>query len=1824
MQCDAGGATVEERIHSYAVKYNQLFPNNIDLKRVWEISQLHADSILAGNENQSSLRQLLTSLLFDKNAPTWTRAISGAALVNHYHLQCDEDVAVKQLIEALSPDSSSTPHTSNFIADYTTDDIVMISLYALNISKIVKLGNLHEFLIESCTCILENYSAQLNSQKQNSTEGACLSVLSTLLTSGTQISLDLRAEVHRNSITLLKRFFSLLYSKNLSPSVSREHIAKRLISPILQLIGAESTRSTVADEVIDLTSLHCNRLAGRDENDLDVCSSLLCVLMSITPLNAMERLCRNDLWQLLSCFFLSSDAVVRKRAAFIMQLVPTGETIAPQLAGYETEKDYKKKKAGKGKKSGKSNGSDSSDMPNIAVLTVNSSPPSRTFHDLIIVTNSITGKRAWWSDFLDVYGQIEGCTSMHLVDQIWPQLEHLCRLAAASSDDTDGGIHSDCAETEGVTYCYPTVGFVWVKSLLHILLQISIPGIRKAVFRRILVGGVMDPDSSERGLELSASRQSIAWVCRELLPLVDTVNFFSAYFIPPGLHIECTDSMDAISADYKINALAHPGILMPAFLGRLLKSLAAKDQATTEQESLVQALICSLVHAVCGENGLHSLSATKWILRVFAEPSILPLIPQCLGPVEVREISTFLRGRLACSNGVVREHVLQGLLPLFLGGLDPSTVSLTDLLLMVTSGSCFGLDKIISNIEFFSLLQGVVRKSCCVAAGGKGPGCPLVDVDGHLLAIAYAIAADQRTVQSEESKGESNSESGGEGEGGSYCGQTQAGVMSTLKALSESNLTLISQLYRAPFLEREVQLKSLRFLSGIMRTVIVAHSPLSSTQPSELTSEAASSSSSSPRMLFPHLDMLRACSSDLSSYLSIALCAALTATRESLSGAFKSSQSALLIDDLTLLDDCASMLGGLLLLYRLPADAPLAPSSSPPSSPPPALASKGAESSILAVVTGALQHLAAVLSKDPSSSLCNVPAVRCIYSLLSAVQASWPYSTGDPDTIGLLTATVSHIVSLLTSISEPSSSLFRSFLEVQGLNGGTGDGVERPKSVMTDLARVTDFQFGRVSTMFVEHRWAGIRAGLELLVLANASNHSSFNSLVNRSTSTSDNDGDSDRDHRLFSLAIDQLDSCSMSSLPDILSCCLVVVRRVCVQEHSEEKRDTWASLIIQLLDAAWLTTTGGSAYTDVRAINSFVRLAFDVSVLKSLDHADVRRYYDCVESLGLKNRPHIMQSLTAALCSAWSVDAALAAPFFSLLPRLLLYREPKQDDHNVPDNTGHESSNSANVDAIGTMSGICRFSVLLFLETCLEAKHTAEGAPIGSAICSKDQSETQNELLTKCLEGLIIELVALNEGEDFVQSAMIGSDLYGQKLRCWQALCVLTRYITEPLLCRILEIYFTTMTHSAGHSIRVHVELFGAAMAIKFPSVMMPRLLLALRDFNHSQQTLCSLFVVLGHAVLFDPSPASDLPSTEAGAGAGTGTALDRSTAQEVVNHLLPWLACGAGLARTVAQLLMHSLIPVVLDAPDPDSSPDTDRGQSYLRSILKYLGENRDSAKGMPKQRKFFADYNPSSHCSVHGLSLLGVDSTGEVVAPHILNFLAETLKAEVEMDRERSKVSHEHLTPSILIGDVTTTVATLQTKRVPFDELQLNLQSEVLSRQLNAAGRKRQEVVICASLIDKVTNLAGIARTCEIFAVQELVLANLGVVQSDAFQGIAVSCDQWLPMSEVPVHGLSAYLSDMRGKGYTILGLEQTDNSQDLGVVTELPSKCVLLLGREKEGIPVELLQEIDCCLEIPQYGVIRSLNVHVSAALAIWEITKLNKNFLADVKLNPLEN
>mmetsp|Transcript_46698 Transcript_46698/g.56527 ORF Transcript_46698/g.56527 Transcript_46698/m.56527 type:complete len:223 (+) Transcript_46698:2143-2811(+) len=179
--------------------------------------------------------------------------------------------------------------------------------------------------------------------------------------------------------------------------------------------------------------------------------------------------------------------------------------------------------------------------------------------------------------------------------------------------------------------------------------------------------------------------------------------------------------------------------------------------------------------------------------------------------------------------------------------------------------------------------------------------------------------------------------------------------------------------------------------------------------------------------------------------------------------------------------------------------------------------------------------------------------------------------------------------------------------------------------------------------------------------------------------------------------------------------------------------------------------------------------------------------------------------------------------------------------------------------------------------------------------------------------------------------------------------------------------------------------------------------------------------------------------------------------------------------------------------------------------------------------------------------------------------------------------------------------------QRKILPMDRLQLAVQEMKNDERTNAAGFPKREFIVCASLIDKVPNLAGLCRTGEIFAVEKIVIPDASVMKMDIFKSISVGAEAWLEVEECKEEDLLPWLMKRKQENYNIVGLEQTSSSVSLSNF-QFQDRTVLLLGKEKEGIPVELLKVVDECLEVPQFGIIRSLNVHVTGAIATWEYSK----------------
>lgn len=178
--------------------------------------------------------------------------------------------------------------------------------------------------------------------------------------------------------------------------------------------------------------------------------------------------------------------------------------------------------------------------------------------------------------------------------------------------------------------------------------------------------------------------------------------------------------------------------------------------------------------------------------------------------------------------------------------------------------------------------------------------------------------------------------------------------------------------------------------------------------------------------------------------------------------------------------------------------------------------------------------------------------------------------------------------------------------------------------------------------------------------------------------------------------------------------------------------------------------------------------------------------------------------------------------------------------------------------------------------------------------------------------------------------------------------------------------------------------------------------------------------------------------------------------------------------------------------------------------------------------------------------------------------------------------------------------------QQKKILEDDLPLC--RELARQKTRTSSPTGPSLIIVASLLDRIPNMAALCRTAEVLGADELILADVSVCASKDFQSVCMTSDRWIPTSQVSPEDLAGYLEDARSNhAYRVVAVEQSATSVPLHEFT-FPHRVILVLGNELEGVRADLLQICDACVEIPQAGVVRSLNVHAAASAVIWEYRK----------------
>jgi len=471
----------------------------------------------------------------------------------------------------------------------------------------------------------------------------------------------------------------------------------------------------------------------------------------------------------------------------------------------------------------------------------------------------------------------------------------------------------------------------------------------------------------------------------------------------------------------------------------------------------------------------------------------------------------------------------------------------------------------------------------------------------------------------------------------------------------------------------------------------------------------------------------------------------------------------------------------------------------------------------------------------------------------------------------------------------------------------------------------------------------------------------------------------------------------------------------------------------------------------------------------------------------------------------------------------------------------------------------------------------------------------TEDSQFRQIIEQIMEAFLELNSSPAYSTECRLSSHQHFKRIRLWQAIAlILGKHMAhnQRLASLTRQHIFASLETPNFRSVRIYIELCSANFFLQHPDAIDEKYFEFLLCVNASPELITSGIIMSGMVI-------RSLDATH-------------PSCLKIWLGLLPYLSSHHQAIRCIAQTVV---VKIFESRPDLILSLEEALRQQ-VNLVVHYLQTNTKIKSIVDKQaRRLLLDATPTSKLNpediLYSIPIVDEMPSAEHIHAEVFQLISHhperagcsLLIPPSAEDLGDSK--HQIDVRSINTESEEKENEFFQKKIIPRNVLEVEVEEKIIREQ--AFDQKRQQLVVVASLIDKIPNLAGLARTCEILRVSCLVLPSLKLTKEALFQSISVGAEKWMPLLEVNENDLASFLEEKRKEGYSLLGVEQASGSIMLDQFI-FPSKCLLLLGREKQGIPPQFIHLLDSCIEIPQLGMIRSLNVHVSASIVMWEYTR----------------
>lgn len=158
-----------------------------------------------------------------------------------------------------------------------------------------------------------------------------------------------------------------------------------------------------------------------------------------------------------------------------------------------------------------------------------------------------------------------------------------------------------------------------------------------------------------------------------------------------------------------------------------------------------------------------------------------------------------------------------------------------------------------------------------------------------------------------------------------------------------------------------------------------------------------------------------------------------------------------------------------------------------------------------------------------------------------------------------------------------------------------------------------------------------------------------------------------------------------------------------------------------------------------------------------------------------------------------------------------------------------------------------------------------------------------------------------------------------------------------------------------------------------------------------------------------------------------------------------------------------------------------------------------------------------------------------------------------------------------------------------------------------RMTAGEFKQSEKLPLILVLDNVRSLSNVGamlRTADAFRIDRVLLCGVtGCPPSPEIHKTALGAEESVDWEHVD-DTLEA-VESLKKQGVRVCVLEQVEHSVSLErFVPETGVTYALVVGHEVNGVDQAVVDRADVCLEIPQFGTKHSLNVSVSAGIAMW--------------------